>query len=416
MRHPGHEPTSGAARSAAVPRPVLDLASAGPGLPVHPELVARLGAAAHLGERGPATGGQAVRTAASGWFERRGLDAAPARTLHAPGTEPLLLAVLAAAGGDVLLPRPGARRPEPEAALLGRAVIPVPTPAGLGGVPDPFALMEAARRARRDGADPRVLVLTVPDDPTGTVPPPELLNEVCEAADGLGLVVVADESRRDLTHRARTVAVSAAETLPARTVVLHDPGPALGLDGWRTAVALFPPGPLGQRLLDGATTAAPQIWGAPAAPVEAATAYALTEPGPLRAHIASAARLHAVLTAAAHRALMDAGALCPAPEAGYCLYADLTPAADRLAAHGVTGGAGLERHLLERFGIAVLGGHRFGDDPAAPRMRVATGGLHGAGEELRWQTLRAPDPLALPHVAEALERLRAALTELTGPD
>jgi aspartate aminotransferase len=415
MHHPGSNPSPGAARSAAVPRPVLDLASAGPGVPVHPELVARLGAAAHLGDRGPALGGHAVRTAASGYFARRGLGATPERTVYAPGTEPLLLALLAAAQGDVLLPLPSARWPEPEAGLLHRRVIPVPTPAECGGVPDPFALLETARRARREGAQPRVLVVTVPDDPTGTIPPPDLFREVCEAAQELGLVVVADESRRDLTHHTATVAVSAADTLPGQAVVLCDLGPALGLDGWRSAVALLPEGPVGERLLDGLATAAPEIWGAPAAPVEAATAYALTEPEPLRAHLAAAVRLHTTLTTATRSILVDAGALCPPPEAGYALYADLTPAAGRLTAHGVTGAPALERHLLERFGIAVRGGHRFGDDPAAPRLRLTTGGLHGPGDELRRHTLRAPDPLALPHVAGALERLRHALTEPAAP-
>jgi hypothetical protein len=45
---------------------------------------------------------------------------------------------------------------------------------------------------------------------------------------------------------------------------------------------------------------------------------------------------------------------------------------------------------------------------------MATSLLYGADEGQRWQALRADDPLALPWVAGALERLGEALQALRG--
>ncbi|WP_030548983.1 hypothetical protein [Streptomyces albus] len=171
-----------------------------PGLPVLPELAERLSAAAGRGAPEPVGGGPGLLDAACGYWSRRGLDTGPERLLAAAGPQPLLLALLAAAGGDVFTARPCAPWHSAQPLLLGRPAYPVPVPAECGGVPDPFALLETVRRVRDEGGEPRVLVLSPADDPTGTTAPPELLHEVCEAAAGEGLLIISDETDRDALH------------------------------------------------------------------------------------------------------------------------------------------------------------------------------------------------------------------------
>ena len=77
-------------------------------------------------------------------------------------------------------------------------------------------------------------------------------------------------------------------------------------------------------------------------------------------------------------------------------------------------GAQLAELLLERHDVAVLPGEAFGDDPAALRFRMATSLLYGSTDEERWQALLADDPVALPWIAGALERLGEALRALRG--
>ncbi|MYR41046.1 aminotransferase class I/II-fold pyridoxal phosphate-dependent enzyme, partial [Streptomyces sp. SID5910] len=249
----------------------------GDGLPVVPELAAVLAAAAGRGHEEPVGGAPALLDAACGYWDRRGLPTDPDHVAAAPGANALLLALTAALGGDVLVPRPCAAWWAPYARLLGRPVFHVPTPAESGGVPDPYALLETVRRVRAEGGDPRLLVLSVADDPTGTVAPPELLHETVEAAAGEGLHLVSDETWRDTRYDPHdTVLLSPAEMLPERVTVVTDLAGALLPPGWPAAVARFPASAAGDglhaRVLDVLTALGARV----AAPLAAAAGYALT--------------------------------------------------------------------------------------------------------------------------------------------
>lgn len=362
----------------------------------------------------PPGGGMAVRAAAAGYWDRRGLPTDAEQTAAGPGAEPLLLALLAAIGGDVVVARPSAAWHAPLVRLLGRRPVAAPTPSVGGGAPDPFALLEAVRRAREGGAEPRVVVLAAADDPSGTVTPPELLHEVCEAAEEAGLLVVSDETYGDTVHRPHeTVLLSPAEMLPARTVVVSDLGAALAPPGWPAAVVRFPATAQGMSLRTEVLRRCADLRALLPGPVADAAAHALSEPPGVRAHLAAAGRLHAAMARAAYDVVAGAGALSRPPEAGFQLYADFSPVRSGLGAAGVTDAAGLEAALTERLGYPAPGAHRFGDDPAALRVRIDTGPLHGGDDTQRRIALDCPSPVALPHVAARLGALASVLTTLT---
>ncbi|MFF3981608.1 aminotransferase class I/II-fold pyridoxal phosphate-dependent enzyme [Streptomyces sp. NPDC001828] len=385
----------------------------GPGLPVLPELAAALASAAGCTEPEPPGGGPELREAARGYWLRRGLPTPAERVAAAPGAQALLIALLGAYGGDVLMPRPCPAWWSPQARLLGRPSYHVPTPAECGGVPDPYALLETVRRVRAEGGRPRLLLLCVADDPTATVAPPETVREACEAAVGEGLHIISDETWRDTVHHPHeTVPISPAEMCPEDVTVLADLGGAFTPPGWPAAVARFPDtvanAPRRARTLDVLAALGAVV----AAPLAAAAALALTEPAPVVERTRRAAALHGRVAAAAHQAVLDAGALARPPQAGRHLYVDLGPFRARLAAHGVTDSMELEEYLTARLAASAFGGHRFGDELGALRVRLSTGPLLGATEEQRLDSLEAADPLQLPHVHAALGRFAAVLTEL----
>lgn len=370
-----------------------------PGLPLPAYWQAR------MSDAGPGTeaagGGPRLLDAACGYWARRGLPCGAGHVLAAPGAESLLLALLAAVDGDPVLTRPAPAWQAPVARLLGRRVHTAPTPPE-GGVPDPFALLETVRRARAAGADPRLLVLSAADDPTGTVTAPELLHETCEAAAEAGLLIVSDETYSDTLHHRDTVLLSPAEMLPDHTVVLTDLGATLVPAAVPAALARFPATAYGTAWRERALGVLAALRAVLPAPVAAATGYVLTEPAEVTDRTAAANRLHARTTAAAFRAMTGAGATCRPPQAGFQLY-------PTLPAPGLDAAALAER-LTAVLGYRVLGGHRFGDDPDEPRVRISTGVLHGATEAERRTALAAPDPLAVPHVAAALDALAAAVS------
>ncbi|MEU9252213.1 aminotransferase class I/II-fold pyridoxal phosphate-dependent enzyme [Streptomyces sp. NPDC048270] len=385
-----------------------------PGLPVLPGLLGVLAAAAGRSAPEPPGGGESVREAACRHWGRRGLITAPQDVAAGPGAPALLLALLGAYGGDVMLPRPCPAWWTPQVRLLGRRAYHVPTPAECGGIPDPYALLETVRRVRAEGGDPRVLLLSVADDPTATVPPPEILREACEAAESAGLFVVSDESWRDTVHRPHdTLVLSPAEMLPDRAAVLLDLSGALLPAGWPAAVVRFPDTPRGTwlraRTLDVLTATGALVAG----PVAGAAAYALDEPDAVTGRAYAAAALHGAVAAAAHRELLAVGALARPPEAGRHLYADLTPLREGLARHGVGDAMELEDWLGARLGAPTPGGQRFADEPVALRVRLSTGPLLGATPEERLAALTARDPLELPHVRRSLDLLGSVLAGLT---
>ncbi|MFD2685177.1 aminotransferase class I/II-fold pyridoxal phosphate-dependent enzyme [Streptomyces phyllanthi] len=386
------------------------------GLPLLPELTAVLSAAAGRPDAEPVGGGPALLDAACGYWDRRGLTTARDQVAAAPGAPALLLALTAAVGGDVLVPRPCAAWWAPETRALGRSAFHVATPAECGGIPDPYALLETVRRIRAEGGDPRLVLLCPADDPTATVAPPELVHETVEAALGEGLHLVSDETWRDTVHDPHdTVLLSPAEMQPDRVTVVTDLGGPFLPAGWPAAVARFPDTDAGAalraRVLDVLTALGARV----AMPVGVAAGYALGEPDEVTARLHAAVRLHARVASAAHHAVVAAGALAPPPRAGRHLYADLGPLRSELAAHGVGDAQELEDFLTARLGMPAPGGHRFGDDLGALRVRLSTSPLLGATAEERAASLASGEPLELPHVERALAAFGSAFDDLRSP-
>ncbi|MGW8376632.1 pyridoxal phosphate-dependent aminotransferase [Actinacidiphila sp. SB3-2] len=405
------------ARRAAGER-VLHLGFGEAGLPVPAGVAAALAGAAERNGYGAVVGSAEAREAAAGWFGRRGTPTGPDQVLFAPGSKALLFALLLCIPGDVVLPRPAWVSYAAQSALAGKRVIGVPVPEEAGGVPDPALLEGELARARAAGAEPGVLVVTVPDNPTGTVARADHLREVCAIASRHGLAVIADEIYAELVHgdgRSGEAgsAPRASDHLPERTVVTTGLSKSMALGGWRIGFARVPDGAWGRRLRAELTGVASEVWSSLAAPQQAAAAHVLQDPPEVTAHIARSGALHAAVAGAVHAEFTAAGARCRAPEAGFYLYPDFEPVRPALERQGIATGRQLADALLSRYGVGVLPGASFGDAPEGLRARVATSLLYGDSAEQRWTSLHAEDPTSLPWVSDALSHLRTALGDLT---
>jgi aspartate aminotransferase len=396
----------------AAGEPILHLGFGEAGLPVLPAVTEALESAAGRNAYGPVAGSLDARRAAAGYLGRRSLPTDPGQVVLAPGSKALLFALVAALPGDVVLPRPSWVSYAAQAALVDRRVISVPIPESAGGVPDPARVDEAVGRARREGLTPGILVVTLPDNPTGTVPPGDLVEQVCEVADRHGLVIVSDEIYRDLAWPGHEV-VSPAGLAPERTVVTSGLSKSMALGGYRIGYARLPDGELGERLRPELVGVASEVWSSLAAPMQAVAEYVLDEPAAVVDHVRVSRRLHQTVATAVHREFAAIGAACRPPSGAFYLYPDLSSLRPRLADRGVSSGADLTELLLDDHGVGVLAGEAFGDDPKAWRFRVATSLLYGRTDEERWEALGSEDPLALPWIADALAHVRRALTALT---
>ncbi|WP_233580634.1 pyridoxal phosphate-dependent aminotransferase [Streptomyces triticirhizae] len=381
-------------------------------LPAFDPLVEHLLAGARRNGYGAVQGDAAVREAVAGYFTRRRMPTGPDQVVVAPGSKPLLMALNLVLPGDVVIPRPAWNTYAPQAAIAGRHAVSVPIPAEAGGVPDPAALRATLHAERRAGRDPRTVILTLPDNPTGTLASPALIWEICAIAEQENLTVVSDEIYRDVVHDPTTPFLSPSEVIPHRTVVTSGLSKSLALGGWRIGVARFPGDEAGLALRDDVLSVASEVWSTLAGPMQQVAAYAFAEPPELRAHLAASARLHGAVARAVHEIFVAAGATCRPPTGAFYVYPDFEPLRPVLAAKGVTDSPSLARHLLDECDLVVLAGHLLGDDVHALRFKAATSMLYGDTPALQWQSLRAADPLALPHVARALARIGRGVERL----
>ncbi|MEV8378738.1 pyridoxal phosphate-dependent aminotransferase [Kribbella sp. NPDC056861] len=393
---------------------VLFLATGEIGLPVLPELGERLASAVGRNAYGPVTGSVEVREAAAGYWGRRGLPTDPADVVCGPGSKPLLFALLLAVGGDVVVPVPSWVSYAAHARLAGFRSIPVNTRPGEGGVPDPVELRTQVLAARASGRDPRAVVVTLPDNPTGTIAEPETIRELALVAKELDLVVISDEIYCDLVFAPGDRAVSPALFAPERTVVTTGLTKNLAVGGWRLGVARLPSGPLGSALRERLVSIASQIWSSTAAPVQAAAAYALAEPPEVVERVAASCRLHERVVRRVAEAFTSVGAELAPIRATCYLYPDFEPLREGLSrVHGIEGGDDLAALLSTQYGVALLPGTAFGEPSHSLRVRVATSRLYGETDAERSAALASPDPVALPWIKASVDRITDVMNDLT---
>jgi aspartate aminotransferase len=384
-------------------------------IPVHPELSRRLGEHAALGGYGPVAGIPALLEAAAGYWTRRGVPTHPDQVVAGPGSKPLLFAIFQALGGPVALPRPSWVSYAAQNALLRHESVWIDILPGQGGVPDPVALEAEAVRRREAGSPLSCVLVTIPDNPTGTVATPSVVRDLCAVARRQELVVISDEIYLDVVHNPSHVVLTPSAVAPDLTITTTGLSKSLAVGGWRIGVARFPDTAPGTLVRQAVTAAASEIWSAPAQPVQAVAAWAFGDPDELRPHVVDSQRLHGAVARATAGVFRAAGTSVPEPAAGFYLYPDFSGSRARLAKDGIRTSGELAAHLLDKQGIATLPGSAFGDAPERLTLRVATPMLYGPDDATRWRALAAPEPAALPWIADALERVEDALNAVVAP-
>jgi aspartate aminotransferase len=385
------------------------------GLPVANILKDALVGAAADNAYGPVVGSSALRESIAGYFSRRFLVTEPHQVMVGPGSKALLYATLLALDGDVVVPKPSWVSYVPQISLTGHQSIPVPIPPEAGGIPDPDRFRERLDAARSNGPVPRAVIITQPDNPTGTVASRARLEEVASIARDYGLWVIADEIYRDLTYTPSDF-VDIAEFLPERTIVTSGLSKSLALGGWRIGIMRVPDNDEGRTVLDAVTAIGSEVWSSVSAPVAAAARVAFDEPLEVVDYITRARTLHAKVSRAVFEVFESSSATCRPPQGAFYMYPDLEFARSYANSKNITTDVEMATHLLEKFHVAVLPGSAFGDDTERFRFRVATSLLYGATTQERLETLdwAVSGSLDLPvHIADELATVGEMLSAIS---
>lgn len=402
--------------------------------PLHPILRAALAEYATKTSYAPVLGIPALRQAIAGYLSRtRSLNVSAAQVAVAPGSKPLLYSLMQVLAGDLLLPAPSWVSYAPHAHLAGRRVISVETDAHDHHRLTPQALSAALERARHAGADPRVLLVNNPSNPTGAMFERADVEAVALWAREQGITIISDEIYAELAHGWRAH-VSPAVFYPEGTIVTGGLSKAFSAGGWRLGYAALPATEAGAQVMAALRALASEVWSAATTPVQEAAVLAYSPNAELETYVQRSARLHGHIAGRLHQTLKSLGVRCARPAGAFYLYPDFAPWRAALAARGATTSEGLARLLLDEWDIATLPGEAFGESPEALRLRVATSLLcipeSGSPEEREaalWDLLAQADalpaddpaagsPLTLPALERAQVRLAAFVASLGEPE
>jgi aspartate aminotransferase len=396
--------------------PVLPMGFGEAGLPVPNVLREKLSEGAGKNGYGPVAGSAELCEAIAGYWNRRDITTDASRIVCGPGSKPLLYGLIMAIGGDVAIAAPSWVSYAVQAKLLGVEPLLIPTLPGQGGVPNPELLAKAVDEARLNGRVVRSAIVTLPDNPTGTLAGRETVTKLCEVAESRDLIIISDEIYRDLVFDPESELVSPVTIAPQRTVVTTGLSKNLALGGWRLGAARLPEGARGDELLAQLKGIASEIWSSPSAPIQHAAAYAFSEPPEIISHIAASRRLHGLMSRAVAERFRAAGVEVPEPKGAFYLYPDFENWREQIKRdYGITTGASLSDLFLHEYGLGVLPANEFGEAPEALRLRVAVSLLYGETEAERRQALEAENSLALPWIQNSLNRLEAILSAVSSP-
>jgi aspartate aminotransferase len=395
--------------------------------PLHPLLHNALAHAIKRTNYAPVPGIPALRQAIADYLARtRGLAYSSQQIIVAPGSKPLLYALLHILEGDLLLPVPSWVSYAPQARLAGKRVIDVPTDPTDHHRLTPQILSETLAHARKAGVNPRILLVNSPSNPTGSMFAPADVEALASWAQDTGITIISDEIYAELAHGWREH-ISPARYYPEGCVVTGGLSKAFSAGGWRLGYAALPSGENGTRAMAALRALASEIWSTAATPIQEAAIVAYTPNAELDAYVQRSARIHGYATLRLYEALANLGIPCPRPAGAFYLYPDFAPWRAALQKRGINTSQELAHYLLEEWDIAALPGVAFGEQPEALCLRLATSMLYspeGAAspqerEAALWQLLAQADTLPPPGQNSeptlrlpALERAQARLTEL----
>ena len=138
-------------------------------------------------------------------------------------------------GDEVLLPSPRFTSFDAAVRLCGGVPVPVPTYER-----DDFALMPTEIEARLTERT-KVLVLVTPNNPTGAVTPPAVIQEIADLGERHNLVVISDELYEKLIYESSEhLSIAGLPGMKERTITLNGFSKAYAMTGWRVGYLAAP--------------------------------------------------------------------------------------------------------------------------------------------------------------------------------
>lgn len=321
--------------------------------PVPEVVVDELRSHSHEKDYLPLRGLPALRRAAAGQLRRDyGIEATDEDVLIGPGSKELMFLLQLAMDADLILPAPSWVSYAPQARLLQRPIHLLPTQPEDGWCVDPDALDAVCR------VDPdrnRLLILTDPSNPTGTVHSMSRQREIADVARRYSVICLSDEIYAGVTFtgRHRSMAVE----YPEGTIVSTGLSKWCGAGGWRLGAFLFPENL--RWMLERVAVLASETFTAVSAPIQYAAVRAYEGGDPIDEYLFQVRRILCGLAERVVGRVRESGVNVVEPVGGFYVFPDFASKAPSLLERGITTSQELCNRLLTDTGVALLPGRHF---------------------------------------------------------
>ncbi len=389
--------------------------------PVHPKVAKALQANVHRRSYLPALGIRELRETIAQFYQRKfEMAVSPDQVVIGPGSKSLLYALLLALGEEVILPQPSWVSYAPQAHLLGKPVLWVPTRPEQNYNLEVDTLRQKMEEDKEEWGNPELLIFNSPHNPTGTMLPPNRVQALADFAHEEQLMVLSDEIYALISH-GRVPHVSVARYYPEGTVVLGGLSKHLSLGGWRFGLAILPAGRTGEALRRALQSIAGSIWSCVTAPVQYAALVAYGNDPDVDEFVNLCTRMHGIRTHYLYEKLVEAGIPCVEPSGAFYVFPNFNRWQELLAVRGVRTSDDLAMYLLENYELATLPATAFGSPPEELSLRLSSSYLDAGTDEKATQLVETfredPDPERFldnhhPRLREAASRFAEFLADL----
>ena len=335
--------------------PVYNLGFGQSPFPVPETVVAALKEYAHEKQYPPVQGLEQLREAIAAWLERNcGMTAYPEQIIAGPGSKELLFQLQLIHKGTLLLPDPAWVSYAPQAHILQKDMVWIPTRPNDAWRLQPEVLAEYCDKNQYHRP---LLLFNHPNCPTGATYTPEQLTALTEVCRQREIIVLSDEIYGPLNFAGKHR--SLAEFYPEGTIVSGGLSKWCGAGGWRMGYLHFPK-PL-RSMLEAMLVVASETFSGVSSPIQWASISAFRPSEAIDHYVKIERLLLSALSAEVQRRLQQNDIQTVAADGAFYLFPDFAAYKTRLAKHNIHTGIEFCRAALEKTGVAMLPAEEFVD-------------------------------------------------------
>lgn len=360
------------------------------------------------------------KTALNYYKDEIGLNPDDYGVLIAPGSKILLYVAQMAVEGDLIFLVPSWLSYMPQAYMLGNKVVKVPVDiSGQTYDIDIDVLDKTLAEARKNGLNPRKVILNYPNNPTGLRMSEKSIKEFGEYCERESILIIADEIYGKVDFEGPYVSIS--KYAPNVTIVTTGLSKHFSLGGWRLGVAFVPKSFKG--LHHAMVAIASETWSCVPAPLQYASIEAFKRHDDLEQHIIDCKDVHKMITTNFCKRLKEMGFTNTHAQAGFYTYVDFSPFKRALEKKSLHSSSEIAAYILGRFNVVALAGSEFGSDENELNLRMACRDYDGkkalnayieSGRDVSNVTQFIETNA--PHIHKTLEFLREFTDELKALD